>query len=128
MLAAPPRWAVEYLLIDGTTEPLQMYQCNPEYARSDANMEIRVAKHVSIDEVKSEYNQPIIWGRDCEHVYMLGYGGNAAAHKGRVLFVVERTPNFPLANLVDGAHAEGYSVLVSYQRFYRSGSLEQSSM
>ena len=90
-----------HLLIDGTTEPLHMYQCNPEHARSDANMEIRGAKHVSIYGVKGEYNQPIIWARDCEYVRIFGYGGNAAAREGHALFVIERTPNVLLANLVD---------------------------
>lgn len=90
-----------HLLIDGTTEPLHLYQCNPEHARSDANMEIRRAKYVSVYGVKGEYNQPIIWIRDCDHIRILGYGGNAAAHEGGALMVVERTPNFLLANLVD---------------------------
>jgi len=90
-----------HLLIDGTTEPLHMYQCNPEHARSDANMEIRGAKHVSLYGVKGEYYQPIIWVRDCDRVRIFGYGGNAAAHQGRALFVIERTPNVLLANLVD---------------------------
>lgn len=90
-----------HLLIDGTTEPLHMYQCNPEHARSDANMEIRGARHVSLYGVKGEYNQPIIWIRDCDHVRIFGYGGNAAAHEDHALFIVERTPNILLANLVD---------------------------
>ena len=70
-----------HLLIEGTTEPLHMYQCNPEHARSDANMEIRGAQHVSIYGVKGEYNQPIIWVRDCDHIRIFGYGGNAAARR-----------------------------------------------
>ena len=51
--------------------------------------------------MKGEYNQPIIWIRDCDHIRVLGYGGNAAAHESHALFVIERTPNFLLANLVD---------------------------
>ena len=90
-----------HLLIAGTTEPLHMYQCNPEHARSDANMELRNARNVSIYGVKGEYNQPIIWIRDCDQIRVLGYGGNAAAHEGHALFAIERTPNFLLANLVD---------------------------
>ena len=27
-----------HLLVDGTTEPLHLYQCNPEHARSEANL------------------------------------------------------------------------------------------
>ncbi len=37
-----------HLLVLGTTEPLDLYQCNPEHARSDANMELRAARDVSI--------------------------------------------------------------------------------
>jgi hypothetical protein len=90
-----------HLLISGTDEPLSMYQCNPEHARSDANLEIRDASNVTIYGIKGEYNQPIVWIRDCDKVRIFGYGGNAAAHQGHALFVVERTPNFVLANLVD---------------------------
>ena len=64
-------------------------------------MELRNARNVSIYGVKGEYNQPIIWIRDCDHIRVLGYGGNAAAHEGQALFVIERTPNFLLANLMD---------------------------
>ncbi len=98
------RWhgpAYRHLLIRGTTEPLRIYQCNPEHARSDANMEIRGARNVSIYGVKGEYNRPIIWVRDSDHIRIFGYGGNAAARAGTALFVIERTPRFLLANLVD---------------------------
>ena len=90
-----------HLLISGTTEPLHMYQCNPEHARSDANLEMNKARHVSLYGVKGEYNQTIILVRDCDHVRIFGYGGNAAAHEDQALFVIERTDNFLLANLVD---------------------------
>jgi Pectate lyase superfamily protein len=90
-----------HLLINGTDEPLSMYQCNPEHARSDANLEMRGARNVTIYGIKGEYNQPIVWIRNCDNVRIFGYGGNAAAHPGHALFVVERTPDFVLANLVD---------------------------
>lgn len=90
-----------HLLVEGATEPLHMYQCNPEHARSDANMELRNARDVSVYGVKGEYNQPIMWMRDCDHIQVFGYGGNAAAHEDHALFVIERTPNFLLSNLVD---------------------------
>jgi len=64
-------------------------------------MELRDARDVSIHGVKGEYSQPIIWIRDCDHIRVFGYGGNAAAAEGKSLFVVERTPKFLLANLVD---------------------------
>jgi len=90
-----------HLLVEGTSEPLHIYQCNPEHARSDANMEIRGARHVSVYGVKGEYTEPIIWIRRSDDVRIFGYGGNAAAHEGGALFVIEQTPNFLLANLVD---------------------------
>jgi hypothetical protein len=102
-----------HLLIDGTRAPLHFYQCNPEHARSEANMEIRNAKHVSLYGVKGEYAQPIVAVRHCDHVRIFGYGGNASAPPHRALFVVEDTPNFLATNLVDSP------------RFPRSGSPEQ---
>jgi hypothetical protein len=98
-----------HLLVEGTTEPLSIYQCNPEHARSDANMELRGARHVSVYGVKGEYNRPILAIRDCDDVRIFGYGGNAAALEGTALFVVERTPNFLLANLVDSPRTAGGS-------------------
>ncbi len=96
-----------HLLIDSTTEPIHLYQCNPEHARSDANMEIRNARYVSLYGVKGEYYQPIIAIRNSDHVRMFGYGGNAAAHPGKSLFVVENTPNVLLTNLVDSPRYPG---------------------
>ncbi len=90
-----------HLLVEGTGEPLHFYQCNPEHARSKANMELRGARYVSIYGLKGEYYRPILWVRRSDHVRLFGYGGNAAASEGGALFVVEQTPNFLLANLVD---------------------------
>ncbi|MFO7904226.1 MAG: glycosyl hydrolase family 28-related protein [Pirellulaceae bacterium] len=96
-----------HLLVDGTTEPLHLYQCNPEHARSGANLEIRDAKGVSIYGVKGEYNEPIIAVRNSDHIRIFGYGGNAAARPGQSLFVVQDTPNFVLTNLVDSPRFAG---------------------
>jgi hypothetical protein len=96
-----------HILIEGTREPLAIYQCNVEYARSDAEMEIRGARHVTIYGLKGEYNEPILWVRDSDHVRVFGYGGNAAAFEGKSLFVIERTPNVLLANLVDSPRLAG---------------------
>lgn len=90
-----------HLLIQNTVEPLAIYQCNPEHARSDANLEVRNARHVSIYGLKGEYNETILWVRDSDHVFVFGYGGNASAFPGASLFRIERTPNFLLANLYD---------------------------
>ena len=70
-------------------------------------MEIRGARHVSIYSVKGEYNRPILWIHDSDHIRMFGYGGNAAALPGKALFVVENVPNFLLANLVDSPRVSG---------------------
>jgi hypothetical protein len=40
--------------------------------------------------------------RDCDHVRLFGHGGNAKALPGQALYVVRQTPNFLLANGVDG--------------------------
>jgi len=96
-----------HLLIDGTAGPLHLYQCNPEYGRGAAEMEIRRSKHVSIYGLKGEYNAPILLVRDSDHVRVFGYGGNAAGWPGKSLFVVERTPNFLLANLADSPRLGG---------------------
>ena len=103
----PPVPDYRHVLVAGTAEPLHLYQCNVEYARSRAEMEIRGARHVSIYGLKGEYNEPILWIRDADHVRVFGYGGNAAGLPGRSLFVVERTPNVLLANLVDSPRLEG---------------------
>jgi len=96
-----------HLLIEGTREPLGLYQCNPEYSRGRAEMEIRGARYVSIYGLKGEYNVPILLVRDSDHIRLFGYGGNAAGLPGRSLFVIERTENFLLANLVDSPRLAG---------------------
>ena len=96
-----------HLLVKETHEPLAIYQCNPEHARSDANMEIHGARYVSLYGVKSEGNQPIISVRDSDHIRIFGYGGNAAARLGTALFTFENTPNFLVANLIDSPRFSG---------------------
>ncbi len=96
-----------HLLVTGTREPLGIYQCNPEHARSDANMEIRGAWYVSLYGVKGEYNQPILRVVDSDHIRLFGYGGNAAARAGQALFTFRNTPNFLAANLIDSPRYAG---------------------
>ena len=40
--------------------------------------------------------------RDCDDVCLFGHGGNAKPLPGQSLYLVQRTPNFLLANGVDG--------------------------
>jgi hypothetical protein len=96
-----------HLLVEGTTEPLYFYQCNPEHARGEANMEIRHSRYVTIYGLKSEGNHPVLWVRDSDHVRVFGYGGNAAAYEQTSLFRVERTPDFLVANAVDQPRLAG---------------------
>ncbi|GAB6167317.1 hypothetical protein JCM19992_33170 [Thermostilla marina] len=90
-----------HLLVEGTTEPLHFYQCNPEHARSEANFEIRNAQNVFLYGVKGEYYRPIVMITDSRKVGVFGYGGNAAAEPGHALFVVRRSHDYVLANLAD---------------------------
>jgi hypothetical protein len=95
------------ILVDGTSEPLSFYHCCPEGARSEANMEIRNAQHVYLYGVKGEGNTYILWIRDCDHIGVFGYGGNASAREGDALFRIEDTPNFVMANIVDHPMPKG---------------------
>jgi len=96
-----PRPRYRHLVVDGTAEPLAFYQCNPEHSRGQGNMELREASNVAIYGIKGEGPTPILVVRDSNHVRLFGYGGNAIPPKGESLVVVERTPNFLIANLVD---------------------------
>jgi hypothetical protein len=102
-LAAQRFQAPEFrlLLIEGTSEPFHLYQCNPEYGRGASEMEIRHARHVTIFGLKSEGNEPVLTLRDSAHIRVFGYGGNASALPGKSLLVVERCSDFLLANLID---------------------------
>ncbi|MGQ9914152.1 MAG: glycosyl hydrolase family 28-related protein [Thermogutta sp.] len=90
-----------HLLIRGTRQPMHMYQCNPEHARSDANLEIRDAENVFLYGVKGEYYRPIVRIVGSRRVGVFGYGGNAAATPGDALFVIENSTDFVLVQLVD---------------------------
>ena len=96
-----------HLLIEGTRQPLQFYQCNAENSHSKTNIEIRQASHVMMFGVKGEGNIPILWVHDSDHIRVFGYGGNAAAHEDTALHVFERTPNFLLAQIVDSPRLAG---------------------
>ncbi len=96
-----------HLLVDGVSGPLTFYQCNAEHARGQSNMEIRNSQRVTIYGFKGEGNFRLLWIRDCDHIRVFGYGGNAAAYEGTSLFRVERTPDFLIANAVDQPRLPG---------------------
>ena len=90
-----------HVLIEGTRHPLAIYQLNPEHVRADANMEIRDSRFVSVYGIKSEYMKTVILVKDSDHIRILGHGGNAWGAGCAALYVVENTPNFLAANMVD---------------------------
>ncbi|MDZ7617810.1 MAG: glycosyl hydrolase family 28-related protein [Patescibacteria group bacterium] len=91
-----------HLLVDGARGPLRFYQFSPQHATSDFAAEFRESRYISVFGAKYEGNQPMLAVRDCDHVRLFGHGGNAKALPGEALYLVERTPNFLLANAVDG--------------------------
>jgi hypothetical protein len=93
------RSSYRHLLIEGTSQPLAIYQCNPEHSHGETNVEIRGASHVVIYGLKSEGNAAVIKMSDSHDVAVFGYGGNASALEGQALFLVERSSDFLFANL-----------------------------
>jgi len=93
-----------HLLIHDIQGPFSIYQCNPEYALSDSNMEICNSKYVNIYGFKSEGNRCVLSIEDSDHIFVFGYGGNAAALENKALFIIRNTPNFLMANTVDFPH------------------------
>ena len=95
-----------HLLIDGTRQPLHIYQCNPEHARCQTNMEIRNASNVSLYGVKGEGNYPIVTMRNSSSVRVFGYGGNAPPWPGTSVFVVEQCQDILIASVFDSVRLE----------------------
>jgi hypothetical protein len=96
-----------HLRIADVAGPLRLYQCNPEHARSEANMEIASSQGIDIFGLKGEGNRPILRVRDSSGVRVFGYGGNAAAFEGRFLFELVRCSDVLLANLTDSPRLAG---------------------
>ena len=93
-----------HLLVKNTLGPLRIYQCNPEHANSESNMEIRNSENVIIYGMKSETNNTsasVLKVVESDHIRLFGYGGNAQANKNKALFYIIKTPNIIFANLVD---------------------------
>lgn len=86
------------LLIDGAAGPLRFYQFSVQQVSS----ELRGAKYVDFFGTKYEGNEPMLVIRDCDNIRHFGHGGNAKGRENAALFVIERTKNVLLANLVDG--------------------------
>lgn len=90
-----------HLMLQDGNGPIAFYQCNPEHAKSQANMEINNYKHVSIYGLKGESPSPILMVNDSDHISVFGYGGNAYGHKNKAIFQIKNTPNFLISNAVD---------------------------
>ncbi len=100
-----------HILIDGTHEKLAFYQCCPEGVRSEANMEIRNSRNVSIYGFKGEGNTYMVWMKDSADVRVFGYGGNASGRPEDTLFRVERCEDFLLAGMVDHPMEQGHAAI-----------------
>jgi hypothetical protein len=99
------------LVVDGVPGPLRFYQFSVQQVTS----ELWGARHVSFFGNKYEGNEPMLVIRDCDHIRLFGHGGNAKARAGASLYVVERTPNFLLANGVDGPTKIGSTSLSHWE-------------
>ena len=95
-----------HLLVEGTSEPLHIYQCNPEHARCQSNMEIRNARNVTLHGVKGEGNYPIVTIRHSDNIRVFGYGGNAPPWPGTGLFMIEDSQNILIADVFDTVRLE----------------------
>ncbi|MGQ8336615.1 glycosyl hydrolase family 28-related protein [Sunxiuqinia sp. A32] len=93
------RSSFRHLLVDGTTEPFRIYQCNPEHARSDANMEIRNSRNITLYGVKCEANAPAVLIRNSENIRVFGFGGNETPWPNTSAFQIENSKNILLASL-----------------------------
>ena len=91
-----------HFLIEGTSQPLRFYQCNPEHSMSGCNLEARNAKYLSFYGLKGESPVPICRFLDCDHIRVFGYGGLARG-SGPIDTILHfrNTPNFLGANLMD---------------------------
>lgn len=97
-----------HLLIDGTKEPLTIYQLNAEHARGLYEVEVTNAHDVTIFGLKSEYNKPVLAVLNSRNVTMFGHGGNASALPGSSLYVIESS-DVKLVNLTDQGRVSGGS-------------------
>ncbi len=103
------RWYSQFksarMAIEGTREPIRMYQANPEWG-ARPHMHLKDARDVTIYAFKNEGpNAALI--QDCDKIDIFGYGGIANAAPGKALFTIERTPNIRLAGLMDRVFKEG---------------------
>jgi len=91
-----------HFLIEGTSQPLCFYQCNPEHSMSGCNLEARNAKYLSFYGLKGESPVPIGRFLDCDHIRVFGYGGLArGSGPTDTILHLRNTPNFLGANLMD---------------------------
>lgn len=98
----PQTRSFRHLLIEGTRQPLNMYQCSPQHVASDFAMELRDAHNISIFGTKYEGSSPMVRAVDCAHVRFFGHGGNGKPVAGSWLFQFEGSRDFLVANAVEG--------------------------
>jgi hypothetical protein len=87
------------LLIEGTTEPLRFYMLNPEHGKSNAMIEARRARNISIYAMKAEGDYTAMWLRECRNFRLFGYSGNAMLRPDWAVFRIEESSDLLLANV-----------------------------
>lgn len=94
------RPSYRHLYVEATTEPFRIYQCNPEHARSDANMEIVNSKNITLYGLKSEANAPVLRIRNSENIRVFGFGGNESPWPQTAIFEIENSRNLLFATII----------------------------
>ena len=111
-----------HFLVEGTSEPLRLYQCNPEHSASGCNFEARNAKYLSVYGLKGESPVPICRFLECDHIRIFGYGGLArGSGPDDTILHFRNTPNILAANLMDRfmrqeRNADKWHMLIDEQR------------
>jgi hypothetical protein len=103
-----------HLLVDGTRQPLSFYMLNPEHAASEAQVEFRDARNVSVFSMKAEGQFTLLWMRACRNIQVYGYGGVSDPRPNRPLFRIDDSSDFLLAN-IDPDHIVAEELLKSPQ-------------
>jgi hypothetical protein len=89
------------LVADTTGVPLRFYHLHAQYSEQAFQCELRNARNVSIFGVKGEYRTGFLHIHDCDDIRIIGHGGNGKASPGGANYLIERTPNFLIANQGD---------------------------
>jgi hypothetical protein len=88
-----------HLLVDGTREPLSFYMLNSEHTRSNAGIEFRGARNISVYSLKAEGLFTTLWMHGCRDVRVFGFGGVSVPRPNWPVIRIEDSSDFLLANI-----------------------------